>query len=301
MGIDPDELLIFKNREEQKPSVARTEGKNDKSVAQERTVPVQEAVSVKKSETAKQNTSIPGSAAQIRSAKVASSVQEPKKHTESTSAVTTNSANEPDISRMTCINHPWRQAYALCEYCKRPFCYADMMPSNNKLYCLEDIDRATRMHLKHTEAPSRFIYITSIMFALCTILLVYLVYVPANYLAIAATSAGFSKALIGVALNYSITIADLFLAFLSFVAALLMLRRTSMSFGFGASVLALILILTSYEYLTSNAQNLYIILSVTLINMGILSVAKMDISGSINSRQSRMSLEGIEWPRPELF
>lgn len=40
----------------------------------------------------------------------------------------------------TCVWHPWREAYAVCEYCHRPFCFEDTVEFNKSYYCLEDID-----------------------------------------------------------------------------------------------------------------------------------------------------------------
>ncbi len=279
MGIDPNELLIFKKRTALEEKAAKAPAK-----------PVE-----KKPER------------QAQQEKPAQPARQEQKQEEKAGPVQASppqgapAYKEVDASRLACVNHPWRQAYALCEYCKRPFCYADIMPFHDKLYCLEDIDRATRMHLKPAETPSRFIYLTSLLFATSTILLIYLAYVPAKYLAISILGIGLSSALVGVFSQYIIPVADLLLALLSLASAVIIVRRSSGAFAFCATVLILTLIIMSYEYLGTNAQYIYVALSITLINMAFLAAAKMDVSGSTGAVQFGRPVEGIEWPRPELF
>jgi hypothetical protein len=50
---------------------------------------------------------------------------------------------------LACTWHPWRQAYAICDYCRRPFCYEDLVEHNGLYYCLEDIDKVS--NIKETE------------------------------------------------------------------------------------------------------------------------------------------------------
>jgi hypothetical protein len=42
-----------------------------------------------------------------------------------------------------CIAHPFRRAYAICNYCHRPFCFEDIIEYQKEYYCIEDIDRVT--------------------------------------------------------------------------------------------------------------------------------------------------------------
>ena len=41
-----------------------------------------------------------------------------------------------------CTWHPWRKAFDTCAYCKRPFCFEDLVSEQGKYYCLEDMDKA---------------------------------------------------------------------------------------------------------------------------------------------------------------
>ena len=47
-----------------------------------------------------------------------------------------------------CAWHPWRGSYATCSYCRRPFCYQDLVEHKKSYYCLEDIDTVFPEHEK---------------------------------------------------------------------------------------------------------------------------------------------------------
>lgn len=42
---------------------------------------------------------------------------------------------------MTCELHPWRKGYAICDYCKRAFCYEDIVEEAGTFYCIDDMDK----------------------------------------------------------------------------------------------------------------------------------------------------------------
>ncbi len=44
-------------------------------------------------------------------------------------------------NRYRCVWHPWRQAYAICSYCQKPFCFEDLVEKRGRFYCLEDVDK----------------------------------------------------------------------------------------------------------------------------------------------------------------
>jgi hypothetical protein len=59
-------------------------------------------------------------------------------------------------SDVMCTWHPWRKAFDICAYCKRPFCFEDLVSEQGKYYCLEDMDKAapegtSRAYVTHSE------------------------------------------------------------------------------------------------------------------------------------------------------
>ncbi|MEM0154774.1 MAG: hypothetical protein QW814_02990, partial [Methanothrix sp.] len=45
--------------------------------------------------------------------------------------------SEEAAEGLSCVWHPWRPAYAICNYCHRPFCFEDIVEQNGHYYCLE--------------------------------------------------------------------------------------------------------------------------------------------------------------------
>ena len=301
MTIDPDELLIFKNRKEleKKPQETKAPEKTEEQLpAVERP---QELMAYQPSpasappeqQTQKQQPTQQARPAQQkrrqpRPARAAKPQEAPKEQ-------------KQDISKIACTNHPWRPSYALCSYCGRPFCYADTMNFHGKIYCIEDIDQAARIQLQTSEPPTSFLYLTSLLFASCAVMLVYLIYQPAIYVLGEFVHAGLSLALLGLINRYLFITLEMLIVVLNFVAAVLIIRRTTRIFAFGAVVITLSLMVLSYVYLSSNAQNLYLALALTVINVAILSLARMSTVGAFGTAQLERAAGGIEWPRPESF
>ncbi|MCL5428117.1 MAG: hypothetical protein M1321_02960 [Candidatus Marsarchaeota archaeon] len=296
MTVDPEELLIFKNRQKQ------GEGEGGAVKIKEAVVPEQAKKKQEKParEGGGQAAAQPPGTALTVAVQRSEMQQEAPPAQQRAPAPARKPSQSVDLNGVACTNHPWRQAFARCAICGMPYCYADLMPFHDKLYCLEDIDQATRMHLKTVEVPNRFVYLTSILFAAMSILLIYLMYIPAGYLIAGIMGTGLSLSLITVILQYFFVAAGLLLALLSLISAVLVIRHTPATFWLSAIVLVLVLITASYEYFTSDAQKMYLIIGLALVNMAALAAAKMDVSGSMAAKESASS-EGIEWPRPELF
>lgn len=55
------------------------------------------------------------------------------------------------VAGLNCVWHPWRQAYAICNYCHRAFCFEDIVEDRGNYYCIEDMDTAIK---KKIEAES---------------------------------------------------------------------------------------------------------------------------------------------------
>ena len=63
---------------------------------------------------------------------------------------------ESKESDVMCTWHPWRKSFDTCAYCKRPFCFEDLVSEQGKYYCLEDMDKAapegtSKAYVTHSE------------------------------------------------------------------------------------------------------------------------------------------------------
>ncbi len=294
MAIDPDDLLIFKNRvkneatPEKMPELKQEVG-NNQETGQARnqdkdadTEVEQEVATTQVEESTQEHVNV---------------VQNRKENIEQIPRL----SKKADLHGVSCVIHPWRQAYAICDYCKRPFCYADIIDFHGKSYCLNDIDQATSIRIKHMETPTFFAYISSLLFALSSVILIYIMYNPAGFLIADIESVGFSVAILGVLLQYIFIVVELLITLMSLVSAVVVIKRSNRAFVFGVSVLVLTLLDIGYEYLNSNAPYLYFVLGVTLVNIAVISTGRLNIIGSTKIERTENATEHIEWPRPEVF
>lgn len=55
---------------------------------------------------------------------------------------------------LSCVWHPWRPSYAICNYCHRAFCFEDIVTERGNYYCLEDMDTAIRAKIEAASSKS---------------------------------------------------------------------------------------------------------------------------------------------------
>lgn len=196
------------------------------------------------------------------------------------------------------MNHPWRPAYALCAYCGRPFCYADTLTYNKKIYCLEDIDQVSRLPPKAVQSSDVWAYLASIVLLVTAVYLGYSLSSQLGYIAsqIAITQFGFIANF--TFLNYGVTLLEALFGLLFFVSALGVLRNTRGTFVFAGVVLGVGLLLIAYEYLSTSASYLFPVIGLTGLGLVILAASRISNIGMQNIQEA---YEGIDWPRVETF
>ncbi len=82
--------------------------------------------------------------ARAKKAEIGFEAHRPKQARETKSEVIARES----ASGLNCIWHPWRQAYAICSYCHRAFCFEDIVAERGNYYCLEDMDTAIRSRME---------------------------------------------------------------------------------------------------------------------------------------------------------
>jgi len=176
-------------------------------------------------------------------------------------------------SKMNCVIHPWRQAYAICDFCKRPFCYEDIMEYNGSYYCLDDIDKVSQeirasLNVRYT----RLSVMSSTMFFLVLLVFIYsqsgviaplisgtLQYGPSIY---GASGSGLANLLAA---------ASLLAAVLSFISGVMVIMSAHISFRVSAISGLFTVALFSYQYL--NNGNLFYGAISALSFIGLVSLA----------------------------
>ncbi len=199
---------------------------------------------------------------------------------------------------MMCINHPWRPAYAICNYCKRPFCYADLVEYNGAFYCLEDIDKVTGPGA--SISPTRFnsfTAISSVFFLANATILGYFIYPQALFLIKYINNVGFVNFLNSLTYSYGISFINLILVVLGLFAGLILYAKNKKWFYISWVIDAFILIIVSYEYLTLNSSYLLAISVLAFINIGTLAYSRLSASTEVVSEIK----EEVNWPKVEIF
>lgn len=224
---------------------------------------------------------------------------------EARSPASANTAPQPDIKKLYCTNHPWRQAYAICDKCGLPYCYVDMIGYNNKMYCLQDIDFATKQHgLEHEETRiNSFAVLASMLFLVNSMLLLYFTYPQAIFLLSNAANKGITGA-ISFFLNfnpqYFAPFANTLIIIFGFISAITILRKSVVSFGVSFFIAFISLFIVSYEYLNSSVTYLLLSSLVLLIAISLTMYSRMSAIGQ-HSEENYNVLPSVEWPKPESF
>jgi len=200
-----------------------------------------------------------------------------------------------------CVNHPWRHAYAICDVCKLPYCYVDIMEDQGKLYCMNDINFAIYNPNSTGSNPSinMFSIISSIVLLANSAVLGYFMYPQISFLAKSAANAGASSILLHLSSAYYIPLLNIAVAIFGIIAAITVLRRSIYGFGFSLFVSFFGLLLVLYEYLISSDTYLFISSTLMLISLASLTYSRMSSSKEVV--EDKLLTPDIEWPKPETF
>jgi hypothetical protein len=199
---------------------------------------------------------------------------------------------------MVCVNHPWRPAYAICNYCKRPFCFADLIEYNGAFYCLEDIDKVAGSAAKAMETSfNSFLSVSSLFLFVTSALMGYFVYPQAKFLLNYIESVGFAEFLNHLTYSYGLSFTNLIIAILGIFAGAMLLTKKSRWFYLSWAVDSFILVIASYEYLAVGSPYLLAISILSFITMGTLAYSRI----SKVAEEVVGTSEEINWPRVETF
>lgn len=150
-------------------------------------------------------------------------------------------------SHLSCELHPWRKAYAICDYCKRAFCYEDIVEHGNAYYCLDDIDKVSaEVRTEEVTKYGALGFVASGLF-----MLVFLIFVISSYQSLT----GLPGELPALATAMSITnptvilLMGTALAALSLISGVLVIVQAKGSFPLGAVIGVLTAGVFAYRYL----------------------------------------------------
>ncbi|MEM3228031.1 MAG: hypothetical protein QW774_01570 [Candidatus Micrarchaeaceae archaeon] len=201
---------------------------------------------------------------------------------------------------LTCVLHPWRPAYAICSYCKRPFCYADLVEYDGKFYCLEDIDKvATGRKPAAVTSYNRFSSAAGGIFLVTAIIFGYFIYPQLSYIASYVSASGLTAFVLNYQ-KYATPLLNTIIILMLIAAGVNVLVRRGKGSYSSAILGGLIIVAISYEYLNSSIS--YLLLTSLLGFISIVLLAYGRVAKSATEEEAEVKQTNtIEWPRLETF
>lgn len=150
---------------------------------------------------------------------------------------------------MSCELHPWRRAYAICDICKRAFCYEDILETGGKYYCLDDVDKIPEsVRRSQVVKYNNLSMISSIMYMVAFAVFFYYSYSSVLLLLTGAQKIGLALFMTQLTLSRELLLGQAFLALLSLVTALSILVSSGNSFKLSAIVSMVSVAVFGYQY-----------------------------------------------------
>ncbi len=193
-----------------------------------------------------------------------------------------------------CAWHPWRPAYALCDYCHRPFCFEDLVEAAGLFYCLEDIDTAIQtLNIKGDEPPN-YAFAAGLALAFTFVVFFYfngIVTLQALFYAKAAGPVMFAS----FNYAYDMPIVGFAISILSFLAGISIFRegRAAKALGFVFALFMLLFALYDYTVTAPISDLVLVFLAATALVMLVSSTYAYE--PIIDEIQNRPKSKMTEW------
>jgi hypothetical protein len=175
-----------------------------------------------------------------------------------------------------CAWHAWRPAYAVCNYCHRPFCYEDVEEYNNGYYCLEDIDRVSATHAENVYTSySNMSFVAAGMLLLSFMIFMLFANAQLAYVINTARAIGVSTFVSSLNTSYEFLLVEFLLAVVSLVSAAMIFMQSKRAYSIGMVACIGDIVLFSYLFLGSGTIYIAAIAVVAFIGMITLSYSRV--------------------------
>ena len=206
-----------------------------------------------------------------------------------------------------CASHPWRNAYAICGMCKRPFCYEDVTEFNNNYYCLSDIDAVDKAHPAEAGSSGG----TSYMLSGVLLMLSFMTFFAFSYRQTIfvfryLNRVGLPFFLIHANYSYIFSFADNLLLIAGLITAILIIVQSRKGLYAGTFVMLSSVAIFSYQYLSTGTQYFSYIGIMMFAAFALMLYSKaMFLSSDVNERYLSPTREieasTIKWPNVGKF
>ena len=177
--------------------------------------------------------------------------------------------SEEAAGGLSCVWHPWRPAYAICNYCNRPFCFEDIVEQNGHYYCLEDIDKVgTESAISEVSGKLNYVNvgaISGIMYV--AVFLLFILFASTQLSSVISYSniVGFFAFLSSAKLEELLLVLESAAALLAFVAGFLTILHTKAAVAIGPIAALLTIIMFAYGFAAYGILYAAIIAAVAII------------------------------------
>ncbi len=177
---------------------------------------------------------------------------------------------------MSCELHPWRRAYAICDYCKRAFCYEDILEVGGKYYCLDDVDKIPEAVRRGQVVKYNYLgMIASILYMAAFIVFFYYSYNSVLLLVNSIQKIGLPLFITQLDIARELLIAEAILALLAIGTAISILVSSGSSFKLSALVSMVGVGVFGYQYTLYSAIYIAAFAVLTFIAFLLLSYSRV--------------------------
>ena len=177
--------------------------------------------------------------------------------------------SEEAAEGLSCVWHPWRPTYAICNYCHRPFCFEDIVEQNGHYYCLEDIDKVgTESAMSEVSGKLNYINvgaISGIMYV--AVFLIFILFASTQLSSVISysNSVGFFVFLSSAKLSELLLVLESAMMLLAFVAGFLTMLHAKAAVVLGPIAALLSIIMFTYGFAVYGTLYAAVIAAVTLM------------------------------------
>lgn len=175
-----------------------------------------------------------------------------------------------------CEWHPWRSAYAVCDYCHRPFCYEDTVEYGRRYYCLEDIDKVSETYNEEMYAEYNSIsFVAAGLFMLAFVVFVYFASGQIAYIISYGRMIGLPAFLANINYSYGSALLGLALMLLGLMTSVLIFTQSAKGFVVGLLAGLADTVLFSYQFLNSGTLYMALLSAMALSALLLLAYSKI--------------------------
>lgn len=203
-----------------------------------------------------------------------------------------------------CVWHPWRESYAICSYCHRPFCFEDTIEFNRTYYCLEDIDNVSANYNQRLSASGNNIRILAGIILIFSFLTFFYfanaqVFYVLNYI----SKSGLPYFVAHINSSYAFALFESVLVLMALFNGLLLFGNSIKSIYLGVIVCLSNVALFTYQYTSTGTFYLGLVATMVFVSLMTLLYSR---TAAINqqtvlSTRSVMESNMMKWPNVSRF